>query len=300
MNLRTFGIIIYLAVFGGAIGLFGKLALAAFSPAQLIFLRLIVTQIFFGALFAYQKRFRAVLAVILKNWRQFALLALFGVGGGMVLGFLGLGRTTAVDYGLLFNISAVFMAAFAMPMLREVIRLRDGILLCAALFGAALIVTEGDFSYGFFRNENIIGNTLIILAAASWGFYSIYGAYLHRRNAQIDSAVVVFGSFLFGSFLLLPYILFSEPFHAASFADLGAVFSALTLSVFATALLFYLWFEFINKKGGLLGGFVALSENIGGAIFPVLFLGEKLTMPIAIGGAIIIAALAVQDYFSRR
>ncbi len=300
MNLRVFGIVLYLAIFGGAIGLFGKLALADFSPTQLIFMRLFISLIFLGAIFAYQNRLRQVIRTVFHHWLDFISLALSGVGGGMVVGFLGLSRTTAVDYGLLFNISAVFIVAFAVPLLHETVRLRDSLLLGVALFGAALIVTEGNFSYGFLRNENLIGNILIICAAAGWGFYSVRGVALGRENKDINSSVCVFGSFIFGSLALLPYIIFLDPFRAVSFTNLGAVSAALALAILATAILFYLWFEFINREGGLLAGFVALLENIGGAIFPVIFLREKLTGPIVLGGIIIIIALAVQDYLARR
>jgi len=86
-----------------------------------------------------------------------------------------------------------------------------------------------------------------------------------------------------------------EPFERAQMTT-GAIASALILAIFGTALLFLLWFRFVETSSGATSAMVALSENIGGVIFPMIFLGEALTLRAGFGGAIIISALVLMEY----
>lgn len=300
MRLGTIFIVIYMSFFGGLIGVLGKMALPVFDPITIVFLRLVITLACFTALLIWRKKMGAVLLLIKKHAAAFLLLALTGIGGGMILGFVGLSKTTAVNYSLLFNLTAVFMAIFAVWLLKERLTLRDGILFAIALFGSFLVVTGGRFSLGELLSGNWRGDLLVVLAGASWGFYSIYGPYLQKKNLGIDSFTLVFGSFLFAALLLLPYELSSNALRPESFLNIKAVMAMLLLGVAATAVLFYLWFDFIGKSGGILGSFVALSENVGGVILPVLFFHERPGAAVVVGGFLIILALFLQEFLSKK
>lgn len=300
MSLRTLFIVFYLTFFGGLIGVLGKMALPVFDPVTIIFLRLIITLLCFTGLFVWRRKLGVVLFLIKKHAAGFLLLALTGIGGGMIIGFIGLSKTTAVNYSLLFNLSAVFMAVFAVWLLKERLTPRDALLFAVALFGSFLVVTGGRFSLGTLLSGNWQGDLLVVLGGAGWGFYSIYGPYLQKKNPGVDSFVLVFGSFLFSALLLLPYELSRGALRPESFSDVKAVTAILLLGVASTAILFYLWFDFIGKSGGILGSFVALSENVGGVILPVLFFHERPGAAVVAGGFLIILALFLQEFLSKR
>ncbi len=293
--MRTPGIIAYLIIFGGAIGVLGKFALVAFRPEALIFLRLLATVIFFTPILFWRGQLLGALKILKTHVMEFLILALSGVGGGMVLGFWGLSKTTAVNYDLLFNMSALFMTGLAVFLLKEKLLLRDVLLLFAAFLGAALIVTKGDFRSLEFMIST--GDLLVLAGAMGWAWYSIYGSYIRKKIIGVDSVILVYNTFIVGVAFLLPYIFYSGGFTIGPITW-SAVLATLLLGIFATAILFYLWFEVINIGGGIVGGFITLGENIGGVIFPIVLLGERPTAAVWIGGILIIGAVWCRELFA--
>ena len=288
MPLRTFWIILYLAFFGGAIGVLGKFALPALRPETLIFVRLAISIACFAAVLCWQKKFGDALRALREHFFIFCALAASGIGGGMILGFIGLSQTTAINYDLLFNMSALFIVGFSMLLLKEPLRARDALLLLLALFGALLITTNG-----FALTPTAInwrGDLLVLCGAIGWALYSVLGPRFARAHSDVDPITILFNTFVVGALFLLPYVLGRGGF-TPSLLDFRTTIAALALGIFSTAILFYLWLEFVRTSTGLLGSFVTLGENISGFILPILFLGEQPGLAIWIGSALIVGAI---------
>ena len=296
MGLKNFGIIFYLIFFGGAIGVLGKFALVSFRPETLIFLRLLITVTIFTLILWQKKKLGYALYMLKKHLLDFFILALSGIGGGMILGFFGLSITTAVNYDLLFNMSSIFMAVLAIFLLKEKLTLKNLALLILAFFGSVLIISKGNLQT--FDLKASLGDLLVMLGALGWALYSIYGSYL-SKNTSIDSLTLVYNTFVVSLILLGPYLIYKSNLTVAP-VTASALIATMLLGIFSTALLFYLWFEIINLGGGILGGFITLGENIGGVVFPILLLGERPTWPVWLGGAIILGAMLIYEHKKAR
>lgn len=302
-RLKNWLLILYLGFWGGAIGVLGKLAFPLFSPLQLIFVRIVVTLLIFTGLLFLKGKLTRSIYLVFKHIAHFIFLSATGVFAAMVLGFAGLKLTTAIHYDLLFNLSAVFIAVFSFLFFHENIKKRDLFLFVIALLGTFFIITGGNFNLEIFKGGSIRGDLLVLGAAAGWGLYSVIGATSRKRHPELTPLLTVFGSFLLAVIFLLPYIIVNDPIDLIKVFDtayLGALSSALLLSVASTAVLFMLWFKFIEQSGGLLASFVALSENVGGVILPILLLGESLTFWTALGGVMIVIPIILQEYLSNR
>lgn len=299
-KLKIIEMILYIAFFGGAIGALGKFALTAFQPKMLIFLRLFIAIIFFTLILQWRKKLRDAWVLLFKRASDFFILALSGIGGGMLIGFWGLSRTTAVNYNFLFNASSLFMVVCAILLLKEKLSLRDGILLIITLIGAGIIVTNGKWQVLNFGGRYAYGDLLVLAGAIGWAFYLIYGSYVQRKDLRIDSITLVYNTFVIGAILFFPYdVLFNGEFIIGSVTK-NAIIAALLLGIFSTAILFYIWFEIIRIEGGVLGGFVVLGENISGVILPILLLGERPTIAVWIGGTFIIGAILFKEFFDKK
>lgn len=293
MPIRTLGIILYLAFFGGAIGVLGKFSLSALQPETLILARLVISVLFFIPILRWRHKLGESVHVLHEEFPTFFILAATGIGGGMILGFMGLTRTTAVNYDLLFNMSAVFIVGFAVLLFHEKITLRDMMLFSVATIGAALIVTDGNFStLSLFKNWR--GDALVLLGALGWALYSILGPHFSRRRPEIDPLIIIFNTFLVGIIFLLPYVLGARGF-TLELLNLRALFATLALGVFSTAILFYLWLQFVRLEGGVLSSFVTLGENLSGVLLPMLLLGERPSVFVIVGGALIIVTLIAKE-----
>ena len=136
VDAKTIFVVLYIAIAGGAIGVLGKLAMPVFEPITLIAFRVVVSMLFLSVFLYMRGSLAETFQIVWERRKWFMALALIGVGGGMILGFLGLEKTTAIQYDLLFNLSPLFMVLFATLFLA----LRMG-KKSIILFGIALVGT---------------------------------------------------------------------------------------------------------------------------------------------------------------
>ena len=287
--------VLYLGFWGGAIGVLGKFALVSFTPLQLIFFRLAFSILIFGLILLARQKLWITLRGIFKDARYYIFLALSGVGGGMILGFLGLRATTAISYDLLFNASGFFIVILGSWLYADKVSRLDKFLLAVAFLGMGFVVMSHGSIIEALRGGSLFGDALVILGGLGWALYTVVGARSIKRNSARGALNNVFGSFIFAAIVLGTYVFVFEPVNFLTL-NAGAVTSAIVLGIFATAILFVLWFRFAETADGTATALVALSENIGGVIFPILFLGEALTWLGMIGAVLIIAPLVVREY----
>jgi drug/metabolite transporter (DMT)-like permease len=304
-NKAGYAKIIYIIIFGGAIGVFAKFALPAFSPFFLIFVRVVLSLLFFTAILAYQKKLGETLKIIWIHRWPLSLLALSGVILGMITSFVGLEKSSAVNYSLLFNAAPLAMIFLSAWLLEERVGKADYFLFIVALFGSLLIITQGRFSFSLFSKESFLGDILIFAGALCWGLYSILGPRLNNKHPEVSPLVAVYGAFLIAAVVMTPFVLKMGLSDVASLIAVGEVgfatiASAILLSILSTALLFLLWLDLVSKRGGVVGSFVALIEDVAGAILPIFLLQEVLTIPTIVGGATVLLASFVQTVVSAR
>jgi drug/metabolite transporter (DMT)-like permease len=303
--MKQYLIIFYAVLFGGAIGFFGKYSLTAFDPVFLIYLRIAISLAIFAIFLALRKRLGPMLKNIFSEWKKMVLLALTGAGIGMVVGFIGLQKTTAINYSLLFNASSITIVLFSAWLLNEKIKFLDWLFVILALIGSCLIVTQGKLSFSLFNGASFLGDVLVFAAAIGWGFYSVYGPYIAKTQKQ-ESLFPLFGSFLIAFIAMTPFIIWRGFVEISSLVvvanlNLTVIGSTLALAIFSTAIVFLFWFYLIGGQGGgVLAAIIALSENFVGVILPALFLGESVTKLTLVGGILIIIPLIIREIIRAR
>lgn len=289
--------VLYLGFWGGAIGVLAKWAFEGLTPLQLIASRLVISCAMFSLILVSRGEFLKTVAGFMNDKAYYIFMGIVGVGGGMILGFLGLSLTTAVSYDLLFNVSGLLIVVFGSALYGERVSRLDKLLLLVAFVGVALIIGRDGSLLQSVSGGNIWGDVLCLFAAVGWALYTVVGSKTSKAYSSRSPLGNVFGPFLFASCVLVPYVAVFEPVNPAAVTwRVGA--ATLVLSVFATALLFLLWFRFAEASDGTSTALVALSENLGGVFFPMFFLGETLSGLGVVGAALVIAPLVLHEYFS--
>jgi drug/metabolite transporter (DMT)-like permease len=213
--------------------------------------------------------------------------------GALFLGVYGF----SISYGYLFIPVAagtlVFYTSVVMTMVaysiikdkeKLTIRLSFGLLL--GLLGVITI------SFGKVRAVTLPGVLLMIATGASWGLYSVYG----RRFP------VTFG-YTFNSFLMLgvfaavasPAMAYLDRATLANVSplDLGL---ALYMGMVSTALSYVLWNRTMKQIPAYLGGVVQIVVPILAAIMGIVFLAEQITIPLILGGALVLSGIYLVQF----
>lgn len=154
---------------------------------------------------------------------SFALLGLTGVALSMPILHMAVAYTNSSVAAVLFSCNPVFVTFLAFFLLKEPIKPRHIAALSLEVAGTVVMISPWN------TRLNMAG---VLLALLSTLLFSIYGVAGKRKVAEYGGAVVTCFSFLFGSLIVLVFILIS---HIPAIADF---FQGAGLSSFANIPIF--------------------------------------------------------------
>lgn len=143
----------------------------------------------------------------------FALLGFVGIALCMPILHMGVNYTNSSVAAVIFSCNPVFVTVLAYFLLQEPIKPRHIAALALEILGTVVIISPWDVRL------NMTGVFLVLLSTL---LFSIYGVMGKRKVAEYGGAVVTCFSFLFGSLIVLVFILLSHiPAVARLFQSIG-------------------------------------------------------------------------------
>lgn len=125
--------------------------------------------------------------------------AFFGVATNMLLFFNGLSFTTEINASVLMLNAPILVLVFSLIVLKDRLRLWQAVGMAIAALGAILLIGGTEFK---FNSENVKGDLMVLLNAASFAFYLVY---VKRLLAKYSPLFVIRHLFLFGLIMALPF-----------------------------------------------------------------------------------------------
>lgn len=148
-----------------------------------------------------------------RSVAYFALLGFIGIALCMPILHMAVSYTNSSVAAVMFSCNPVFVTFLAYFLLKEPIKPRHIAALALEILGTVVIISPWD------TKLNMTGVLLALLATL---LFSLYGVMGKRKVAQFGGAVVTCFSFLFGSLIVLVFILFSHvPAVAQLFQGMG-------------------------------------------------------------------------------
>ncbi len=189
-----------------------------------------------------------------------------------------------VGVAVVLNYTAPAWAAlFAWPLLGERINRQKGIALLLATAGVALIARIFDVQ---FLSLNVAG---LLWGLASGVLYGLYGICVRWALQRYSFWTVITYTFATGALFLLATQ--SPSRMVSAFAQPGAVLWLVILALVPTLVghtLFVFGLRFLEAT---VAAILATVEPVMATLLAVIFLGESLTWPQIIGGALVIAGV---------
>jgi len=136
-----------------------------------------------------------------RNMAFFALLGLIGIALSMPILHMAVSYTNSAVTAVLFSCNPVFVTVLAFFLLKEPIKCRHIVALALEIIGTIIIISPWN------TRLNMTG---VLLALLSTLLFSLYGVMGKRKCAEFGGAVVTCFSFLFGSLIVLVFILLSH------------------------------------------------------------------------------------------
>jgi drug/metabolite transporter (DMT)-like permease len=234
------------------------------------------------------------------RWADLRHFLLAGLLGMFLLQFtytLGAQRTLAANAGIITLTIPVFVALAASVLLNERlnwVRLASFFLALAGV----LLTSLSDLSNADLMSGGYLkGNMIFLAACACCGFFNTYCKLL--VNKQYTELEILVYTSVIGSIASVPLFIWVEPFSLAAFLASGpaAIWGIAELSFIVygcSMLLFFYVLKRMDVTQAILGNYL-LPFFI--ALLAVVFLKEKITPIMVLGGSIIIVSTLILTVF---
>ena len=168
------------------------------GPAQVATLRFLLGTSFILFLLLGQGQGKYMAGALKRDGLPIALMGAVGVFLTFFLLHEGIESTNASTAAVIFSMNPVFTVLIASLVLRERLGMLGWLGVGLGLLGAFAAITGFRFS-GLLSREDFFGSILVLVSAATWSVYTVYGK---RYSERYGSLVVSFLSMAAGSALL--------------------------------------------------------------------------------------------------
>ncbi|PWK05221.1 DMT family transporter [Tumebacillus permanentifrigoris] len=281
------------AIWGGTY-VVSKSVLVYIPPMTLVVMRFLIAAVILGLVLLRQGQAQ----IERRDWGRMARYGLVGYTISISAQFIGTKLSSAHMGAVITSASPVFIALFARWFLRETMTPRKWGALLVATLGVLVVVgtdvgtptASTDSSNWLTDGGAMLGNLFLVLAAVTWGLYTVQGKSLTERYPALT---VSFWATVCGVVFTLPlagWELWTQGFTLPT--DPLIWWGVAFLGVLSTAVAFFLWvkgFELMEAGTAALFFFV---QPVFGTLLGWLLLGETLTVSFLIGSVLILGSVA--------
>ncbi|MEM8639907.1 MAG: DMT family transporter [Cyanobacteria bacterium P01_G01_bin.54] len=215
------------------------------------------------------------------------LLGLTGVFGYNLLFFLALEQVSASRAALVITTNPAFIALGAAWLYRERLSWQKLLGIGAALAGAAIVISRGDWAL-IWSGGVTLGDLYLLGGIATWTAYSLLGKAVMRSLSPLAATTY---ACLVGTPLLLIPALGANLITALPQFSLAAWGSTLYLAILGTVLPFWWYYEGMQAIGAAKAAIYITFVPVVAVLLAALLLGEVLTGAIAVGGLLVVAGI---------
>jgi drug/metabolite transporter (DMT)-like permease len=280
-------LLIALILFWGSSFVVVKLALAeGLTPVSIATFRFLLA----GGLFALTLLARMVRKsgdrafVHRRDLPILALLAVSGVALFYLAQYIGIemaGASIAAIFACF--LSPIFIAVVSTVILKERISRGQVSGIGFAAVGTLIVVLGGSVSVQF-GSDFLYGSVILLATPFLWAFYTMLGK---RTIEKYNPILVLTYVTVFGGLLLLPFSVADGSVRLAQSMSLSSWSAIAYLSVTCTLVGYYIWFYAVEKVGATVTSAFLFAEPLVTVLLAALFVGEKITVPIGVGGLLI-------------
>jgi drug/metabolite transporter (DMT)-like permease len=274
-----------MVVWGGSF-IASRIGLDDLYPVELAFLRFIIAAPLLLAITIALQGWRSLI-IEKKDLLVLIIMAMTGVTLQYIVQFVGMQHTSVTNTALLINMCTFFVVIPSALFLKERFTIDSIAGIVIAFFGAAFIVTKGDF----ILQPSILGDGLILICAGMWAVYLLIGNKLAGKYSTLTQLTYIFVIGLIG---LIPAY-FLTPHHGLMEISGISWACIIYLALICSVIAYYFFNDAIIKIGPSKTAIYQYFEPFFALIFAVLLLGEPLTILTIIGGIMLVAGIAMAD-----
>jgi drug/metabolite transporter (DMT)-like permease len=265
----------------------------AVGPVSLSFLRFFLGGLFLLLLILLRKDTKDLFSFLRKPKWLMLFSGMVALGISNIIYFIGLQSTQANIGSAMYTTYTIFISIYSIFLLNEKTNISLKLIgYTIGFIGAALLITNFQFNL-FIEPAYLLGNLLLLLAAAIWAFHSVTGKMLFLRLPEVKSVEIKFTmlAFFLACIPILIVLPFTSEINTFFLYDLNAWFFILLMAIITTGFGLFIFFVGIKKVEVSRGISMALLKPIITAVFAFPILGELPTPALYIAMPLISIAI---------
>jgi len=257
------------------------------KPFAFILLRVSVASVL---IFLFHKLFIKERVKDKTDLLKLVVCAVFGVAANMLLFFKGLSITTPINGSVLMMNTPIFVIIISVWWNKEKITFRKYLGVLLASLGAIMLVGGRKFQ---FNSDQVLGDIMVATNAIIYAFYLVYAKQLIHKYHPLT---VTLYSFLFGTFLVLPFgfneftqiewsTFTNKIWIFVGFITIGSTFLTYVLNAYALR----------HASSSLVGTYIYL-QPVCATIIAIIFATDKLSLEKLLFMVIIFAGVYLASF----
>jgi drug/metabolite transporter (DMT)-like permease len=232
-----------------------------------------------------------------QQWRRFAFLSLFSIGGYNALLYLALNTSTPINVTLVGASTPVWMLLIGRLFFGTVVSRKQFLGALLSIGGVLLVLSRGQWAV-LLNMHLVVGDLYVLLASMAWAYYSWMLAHPTPESAPLrkDWATFLLGQVVFG-------LVWSTVFTSAEWTLTNAhidwgwpLVSALAFIAVGPAVIAYgAWGAGVSRAGPAVAGFFINLTPLFTALLSAAFLGETPQVFHALAFVLIVSGIILSS-----
>lgn len=280
------------AMIGAGTFLVAKDATQRFEVLELGWFRITLSAVMIGSLFAI--RHGRLPRLPRKEWGRVVLLGLSGITCNQLLFLYGIQIAPPIDGALLYAFTPALVLVAARIWLGEPLTLGKVLGVLTAFLGVFIVLNTRGLQL---QAASLKGDLLLAAAVVFWAVYTLGGKQLLRRYDSLHVNTLVFAVGALSLLPLAPWVLAGMDWSRPGWAGwLGLLY----LSGMTSVIAFSLWYWALKRmEASQVAVFTNLQPPFT-ALLAWLFLNQIPSLPITIGGLLVILGVTLAQMPFRR
>ncbi|MFH2035347.1 MAG: DMT family transporter [Candidatus Zixiibacteriota bacterium] len=206
----------------------------------------------------------------------------------------GMMTTSATNTAWILTTAPIFIAVLSFFWLKEKLEIKQGISIVLASFGVVMLVSNGDLgSLDWIKST---GDWIVLGSCVTWAFYTIV---TRKLTSKLNPLVGTFWMITFAGIIIIPFSLMKNGIASYNM-PLDGIISIIFLGIGCLAISFWAWSEGLSKKPAAEVGMYLYIEPLFAMFGAAVLLHERMTIPIILGGLLILLAVYISERKSKR
>lgn len=275
-NYKILFLVIFVAILGGGVPTFSKMALEVFPIFTFIFLRFLAAALILVPCYILAKN-----KIARADFWPVVLISLFGMGNVVFFAF-GIKQTSATVSQILYAAVPIIALITSIIILKSSVSKQKLLGVFLGLVGVIFIIVAPKMGGAQASKGSIVGNFLVFIAVISYALYTVFS-----KKSQEKYSPLVLTTMMVMTTLVIQAVLMSSEFSrydsVVGNMTLRGIFALLYVGIFGTAIYFLIYQMIIKKTSPIVASMTFYLQPLFSFLWAFFLLGERLTVVLVIG-----------------